>query len=86
MRFLTQYIGLPKTAEPYGAGPSDHHTPPSTTELSEPQKKIRSTTLKLKQVYKDKTDTLDRASNHLEALSKAVERRRTPAKLKDRAG
>ena len=70
---LTQYIGQPpRTRNDRGS------TSANWFKKTETQKEL----LSFKERYLELTDTLDRASNHKEALSKAIARGRTPARLR----
>ena len=78
LRILTQYIGPSEQEDNDNTKRSDDRPPPTMTEE---ERTIRTTEQHLKRIYKDQTDTMDRASNHLEALTRAVNRQRTPNKL-----
>ena len=70
MSILTQYIGPPR-----GTGPG-------TTEEEEGSSNNLKTELDtLKRDFLTQTDTLDRGQKHLEALDRAVAKRRIPARL-----
>ena len=70
MSLLTQFIGSPANTEPTAAG-----------NVNNPDRKVNKLE-GLKKEFLDHTDSLDRGQRHLEALDRAVTRRRIPARLR----
>ena len=74
IQLLTQFIGPP--SQPTGNG---GHT--SSSEMNDSSVE-RQETDKLRRAFLQQTETMDRANNHLESLTKATERDRIPNKLR----